>query len=147
MSINTAVIDGNLVADPEIKMVGKDGDFAIVNLRIANNYSKKQADGSYADEASFFNVTVLGKFGELVDRKARKGDKVTCQGRLEQQRWEAQDGTKREKVVLIASEVSGDFIYRKNDEVPAKAEGSSSSSAPLSDASQQTLAADDDIPF
>jgi single-strand DNA-binding protein len=143
-NVNTVAISGNAVADPELKMVGTDGDFAICNLRVANNRSKKQADGSYEDVASYFDVTVLGKFGELVDRKVRKGDALMVKGRLEQQRWETQEGDKRSKVVIIAEDIDGAAFYRKAEDVPAKSElDERTNSAPTGN----PAASDDDIPF
>ena len=144
-NINSVALSGNLVADPEVKYVGAAGDFAIGNLRLAVNRDKKQEDGSYASEASLFNLTVLGKFAELVDRKCRKGDAISVKGRLEQQTWQDKDtGSNREKVVVIVEDLDGAAMYRKADDVPAKQDGSTSS-APAS--SGTSTAADDDIPF
>lgn len=142
-NINIVALSGNAVADPEIKHVGAEGDFAICNLRMAVNRDKKQADGSYESEASYFDVTVLGKFGDLVDRKVRKGDAIVVGGRLEQQRWETTEGDKRSKVVVICNDLDGSAMYRKADDVPAKTEGGSSP-APAGSSPKPT---DDDIPF
>lgn len=143
-NVNTAALSGNLVADPELKLVGAAGDFAICNLRIAVNRDKKQEDGSYESEASYFDLTVLGNYAKLVDAKCRKGDAITVQGRLEQQRWETPEGDKRSKVVLIVNDLDGAAMYRKAEDVPAKAEGDS---APATSSAPATAAADDDIPF
>lgn len=145
-NIITATLSGNVVADPEIKYVGADGDFAICNLRLACNRDKKQADGSYESEASYFDLTVLGKFGELVDRKVRKGDAIVANCRPEQQRWEAEDGTKRSKVVFIVNDLDGAAMYRKAEDVPAKTEGSASPGGTLPQGGAATPV-DDDIPF
>jgi single-strand DNA-binding protein len=142
-NINTVAISGNLVADPELRYAGANGDFAIGNLRMAVNRSKKTDDG-YKDEASFFSVTVLGKFAELVDRKARKGDAISVKGRLEEQRWETQDGQKRSKVVIVAEDIDGACFFKKDEDVKAKEDGTTSSK-PAASGSQP--AADDDIPF
>lgn len=144
-NVNTVALSGNIVADPEIKMVGAAGDFAICNLRLAVNRDKKQEGGGYESVASYFDLTVLGKFAELVDRKVRKGDAITVNGRLEQQRWDTAEGDKRSKVVVIVSDLDGAAMYRKADEVPAKEDGSSPATAPAPSGDPQ--AADDDIPF
>lgn len=143
-NVNTVTTSGNLTADPEIKMAGAEGDFAIVNLRLANNRQRKQADGEYADETSYFDVTVFGKFGELCDRKLRKGDAVTVQGRLEQQRWTNQEGENRSKVVIIAEQIDSQAFFQKADDVKAKEDGSSTAAAA---SAPPAAAQDDDIPF
>jgi single-strand DNA-binding protein len=142
-NINTVTVSGNLTADPEIKMAGAEGDFAIVNLRMANNRSKlNKESGEYEDETSYFDVTVFGKFGELCDRKLRIGDALAVSGRLEQQRWETAEGDKRSKVVVIASDIDSPSFFKKVEDIKAKKDGD----APATGA-PATAPADDDIPF
>lgn len=143
-NINSVALSGNLVADPELKLVGAAGDFAICNLRLAVNKDKKQEDGSYESEASYFDLTVLGNYAKLVDAKCRKGDAIAVQGRLEQQRWQNEAGENRSKVVLIVNDLDGAAMYRKADDVPAKTDGGTS---PATTSAPATAAADDDIPF
>lgn len=146
--VNSVTVSGNLTADPEIKKVGND-DFAIVNLRLANNRQKKnQETGDYEEEASFFDVTVFGKFAELCDRKLRKADAITVQGRLQQDRWETPEGDKRSKVIIVANEIDSKAFFQKDDEVKAKESGvtgaqNSTDFVPAGAAA----ATDDDIPF
>lgn len=142
-NINTVTISGNLTRDPELKRVRD--DFAIAKLGIAVNRSKKVDDG-YEEVASFFEVDVLGKYGELVARKLQKGDLVTINGRLEQQRWETDAGEKRSKVSILALDVDGQGMFRSKDEETAPAEAGESLAAAAAPA-QSTLPADDDIPF
>lgn len=141
-NINSVVVSGNLTADPEIKMAGAEGDFAIVNLRMAVNRSKKNKEsGDYEDETSYFDVTVFGSFGELADRKLRKGDPLTVSGRLEQQRWESEGGN-RSKVVIIASDIDAQAFFKKVEDIKPKVEGGDTATG-----AGQPVAADDDIPF
>lgn len=139
--VNSSTISGNLTADPEKKVVGD--DFTIVNLRMAVNRQKKVGD-EYVEEASFFDVTVFGKFGDLCDRKLRKGDSITVQGRLEQQRWETDAGDKRSKVVIIANEIDSRAFFQKDDDVKAKESGVTATDGSTPPA---PAANDDDIPF
>ena len=147
--VNSVTVSGNLTADPELKMVGSDGDFAIVNLRLANNRTKKVGD-EYVEEANYFDVTCFGKFGELCDRKLRKADPITVQGRLEYQSWETEDGSKRSKVVIVANEIDAQAFFKKAEDIRPK---ESNGSAPAAQQQQNTLStssqgtADDDIPF
>lgn len=140
-NVNSVVVSGNAVADPEVKWESPEGDSAIVALRVAVNRSKKTDDG-YEDVASFFDVVVKGKFAKLVDRKVRKGDALTVQGFLVQDRWQTEGGENRSKVVIEARDIDGAAFYRKADDVPAKESGGSTSSAPT-----PSTADDDDIPF
>lgn len=145
-NVNSVTVSGNLVADPEIKMAGAEGDFAIVNMRLATNRQRKNAEGGYEDETSYFDITAFGKFGELCDRKLRKADPITVQGRLEQQRWTNQEGENRSKVVIIAEQIDAQAFFKKAEDVAAKEDGDSAAPAAAAPAAA-AAAQDDDIPF
>ncbi len=143
-NINTAVLSGNVTRDPELRHTK--GGTAVCNLGLAVNKSRKQEDGSYEDSVSFFDLTIWGNYGELVARKVQKGDAITASGELEQQRWEAEDGSKRSKVVLVARQIDGAAMYRAKDEENAPVADdapAATTEAPAADATPTT----DDIPF
>ena len=129
-NINTATISGNITRDPE-KVEGH--DIAKFGLAVNRRYKPKDSD-EYQDEVSFFDVTVFGKFADLVMRKLRKGQAATVSGRLKQETWETEDG-KRSKIVLIAQEIDGPGMYVKDEDVPAP------------EAGETPPPADDEIPF
>jgi single-strand DNA-binding protein len=56
-------------------------------------------------EVSFFDVETWGSLGETCNRLGRKGRGVRLTGRLKQERWDAKDGTRRSKVVVVADHV------------------------------------------
>ena len=81
---------------------------------IAVNSSKKQADGSYSDEASFFEITFFGKLVETLKPYMTKGKQVAVIGKLKQDRWQdKQTGNNRSRVYIIADEVQ--LLGGKND--------------------------------
>jgi single-strand DNA-binding protein len=150
-NVNTVTLSGNLTRDPEYKQISD--EFAVCDLGIAVNRSKKGSDGEYTEEVSFFDLKVLGAgFSALVGKKLRKGDSVTLSGRLQQDRWE-KDGEKRSKVVVVVDQLDSDGFFRSKDE-----DASLTSSAPASSSAQTNMAnpdapaaaapaQDDDIPF
>ena len=142
-NLNTVTVSGNLTRDPELRVTS--GGTSVANLGIAVNRSRKQEDGSYKDDVSFFDITVWGNYAELVARKCRKGDAVSVQGRLEQQRWETDSGDKRSKVVIIAEQLDGAAFYRSKDDENEPA----SESAPAEETAAEPTVdpTDDDIPF
>ena len=142
-NINTVALSGNLTRDPELRHTPS--GFAIAKLGIAVNKSKKNPDGDgYIEEGHFFDVDVLGNFGELVARKLRKGDLITVQGELEYQSWESEGG-KRSKVSVLARSIDGQGMFRSKDEEssPAGVEAGANPSTPDAAATP----AEDDIPF
>jgi len=133
-NINTVTISGNLTRDPELRHTKS--DTAVCNISVAVNRSVKR-DDEWVEEPSFFDVTVFGGRGEQCAAKCAKGSFVTVSGRLEQQRWETEEGDKRQKVVIIAQQIEGADFFKKRDESAASTPAESGTAA----------AADDDIPF
>src|SRR5438067_2220365 len=95
---------GNLTADPELRSLPS--GMSVCSMRIACNTRRKNASsGEWEDKPNYFNVTVWGAQGENVARYLSKGRPVAIDGRLEWREWEAQDGSKRQAVEIIADTV------------------------------------------
>ena len=79
---------------------------AVAKISIAVNRSEKQADGSWVDEASFFDVAIFGKTAENLHPYLQKGKQVVIKGSLKQDRWQdKQTGENRSKISIVADEV------------------------------------------
>jgi len=96
---NSVVEIGRLTRDAELTYTGS--GFPISKFSIAVNKTKKGADGTYTDYASFFDVVLFGKTAEALKQYLLKGKQVVINGELEQQRWE-KDGQQHSKVVINA---------------------------------------------
>jgi single-strand DNA-binding protein len=151
-NINRVVLVGNLTRDPELRHTPS--GTAVCSLRLAVNSRRKDQTGQWVDKPNYFDITVWGQQGESCAQYLAKGRPVAIDGRLEWREWDAQDGTKRQAVEVVADTVQflggrdqadGSFggapgAGAGNQYVPASA---SSSSAPADDFAPQ----DDDIPF
>ena len=87
-----------------------------------------QRDGQWTEKPNYFGITVWGNQGESCAQYLSKGRPVAIDGRLEWREWEAQDGTKRQSVEIIADSVQflgsrgdGDGAGGGNQFVPAGA--------------------------
>jgi len=106
INLNRVVITGNLTKDPELKALPS--GTALCELRIACNTRRKEKNefvDEWVDKPNYFNVKVWGAQGENVARYLAKGRPVAIDGRLEWREWEAQDGSKRQAVDIIADTV------------------------------------------
>lgn len=102
--INRAIVTGNLTADPELRTT--QSGVAVCRLRIANNTTRKDATtGEWLEKPNFFDITVWGIQAENAARYLSKGRPVAIDGRLEWHEWEAQDGSKRQSVQIVADRV------------------------------------------
>ena len=143
-NINRVVLVGNLTRDPELRHTPS--GTPVCKLRIAvNTRQKDSATGQWGDKPNYFDVTVWGNQAESCAQYLSKGRPVGIDGRLDWREWEAQDGSKRQAVEIIADTVQflgsrgegGDF-GGGNQFVPA---GAAQESADF------PAATDDDIPF
>lgn len=102
-NINTVVIAGRTTKDPEIKVTPS--GTAVLSLSLAVNDTKKNAQGEWEETADFFDCKVFGKRAESLAQYITKGSKLTINGRLHQDRWQAQDGTNRSRVSIIVQDI------------------------------------------
>ena len=101
--INCVTLTGRLTRDAELKYTQNGG--AIVRFSMAVNRSKRNADGSWAEEASYFDCVYLGKGAESVNSYLSRGRQVAVSGELRQSRWE-QDGQTRSRVEVFVNNLS-----------------------------------------
>jgi len=94
---------GNLTRDPELRQTP--GGTSVCQMGVAVGRRYKDSSGQWVDKASFFDVVVWGQQGENCAQYLSKGREVAVDGRLDQRSWEAQDGSKRSKVEIIAETV------------------------------------------
>ncbi|MFN2612201.1 MAG: single-stranded DNA-binding protein [Solirubrobacterales bacterium] len=103
-NINRVTITGNLTRDPELRSLPS--GTSVCKLRVAVNSRRKDgASGEWVDKPNYFDVTVWGAQGENCANYLSKGRPVAVDGRLDWREWEAQDGSKRQAVEIIADTV------------------------------------------
>lgn len=144
-NINRVILVGNLTKDPELRHTPS--GTAVCKLRLAvNSRQKDSATGEWGEKPNYFDITVWGNQGESCAQYLSRGRPIGVDGRLDWREWEAQDGTKRQAVEVIADTVQ--FLGSPKGEsseggqyVPAGA------ATAASGASNDFTATDDDIPF
>lgn len=99
---NKVILLGNLTKDPEIRYTP--GGTAVANFSIAVNRRFKQG-GEAKEEVCYLDIVVFGKQAETCGQYINKGDAVLIDGRLQQRRWETEDGQKRNKIEVVAQSI------------------------------------------
>jgi single-strand DNA-binding protein len=140
-NINRVIVVGNLTRDPELRHTPS--GMAVCSLRIAVNTTRKDETGQWVDKPNYFDVTVWGQQGENCAQYLSKGRPVAIDGRLEWREWEAQDGSKRQAVEIVADTVQ--FLGGRQDSEGAPAYVPAGAAASGDDFPASP--ADDDIPF
>lgn len=118
VSFNKVILLGNLTRDPEVRYTPN--GVAVASFAIAVNRKYKQGE-EIKDEVSYIDIVVFGRQAENCGQYINKGDSVLIDGRLQQRRWETEDGQKRSKVEVVAQTVS--FMPKRTGQAGAPASG------------------------
>ena len=120
--INSIVLAGNVVADPESRttQTGK----TVAGFRLAVNNPANDKDVVYID------VDVWERQAEFVINHVKKGSGVSVIGRLRQDTWE-KDGKKQSKILVVGERIN--FLGGRKKE----AEQGSDEEAPQRTAARQ----------
>lgn len=105
MTNASILIDGRLVADPELKFTQSGAP--VCNFRIARSDSEKLPDGSWGENRNqlFLTVNVWRELGEECAATLTKGANVCLIGKLVTRQWETKEGQKRSAVEMNAFSV------------------------------------------
>jgi single-strand DNA-binding protein len=111
-NLNSILIEGNLVRDPELSYTPK--GTAVCKFSLACNRSYKQ-DDEFQKEVSFFDVSTWTRLAEVCGEYLKKGRGVRVVGRLKQDRWTDPDGKPRSRVEIVAEHVEFKPPIKKQD--------------------------------
>jgi len=111
-NLNSILIEGNLVRDPECRTTPK--GTAVCKFPIASNRFFRQESGM-EKEVSFFDVESWGKLAESAANLGKKGRGVRVVGRLKQERWQDGEGKAKAGVIIVAEHVEFRPDFKKNN--------------------------------
>ena len=141
MSVNIAIVVGNLGRDPEVRFT--QNGRAVANFSVATSESWTGQDGNPQERTEWHNIVVWGKQAEACGQYLAKGRQVFVQGRIQTRKWTDQNGQERYTTEIVAQRV--DFLggaggTRASQEPQDPGFGDPSPSF-------QSPPIDDDIPF
>ena len=112
-SLNSILIEGNLVRDPAFRATPK--GTPVCTFSLASNRFFRQESG-LEKEVSFFDVETWAKLAEACNNLGKKGRGVRVVGRLKQDRWTGTDGKARSKISIVAEHVEFRPEFKKDAE-------------------------------
>ena len=110
-SLNSVLIEGNLVRDPESRSTPKGTPVCKITVA-CNRFYKK--DNALEKEVSFIDVESWGMLAEKCGNLAKKGRGVRVVGRLKQDRWQSKDGQNHSKVYIVAEHIEFRPDFQQN---------------------------------
>lgn len=108
MSINRAIITGNLTRDAEVRQTTS--GTLVANFGVAvNDRRKNPQTGQWEDFPNYIDCALFGKRAESLQRFLAKGTKVAIEGKLRYSSWEDRGtGQRRSKIEIVVDDL--DFI-------------------------------------
>ena len=113
-SFNQVTLMGNLTRDPELRTTPNGA--SVCSFSLALNRSYKGSDGNWQEATDYIDIVAWGPLGERVAQYLTKGRPALVSGRLQSRSWE-QDGVKRNKVEVVANDVT--FLGGPGGSAPA----------------------------
>lgn len=111
VSFNKVILIGNLTRDPEVRYTPS--GTAVASFGLAVNHRYKQGD-EMKDEVCFIDIVVFGKQAENCGQYLSKGQGAIIDGRLQQRRWETEEGQKRSKHEVVAQSIR--FLPKRQEQ-------------------------------
>jgi single-strand DNA-binding protein len=139
--INRVILVGRLTRDPELRHLPS--GTPVLEMGVAVNGRQQDDGGNWVDKPNFFDVKVYGNQAEMLSQHLTKGRRIGIDGRLDWRSWEAQDGSKRSKVDVVAQSVQFLDSRMESGEAPAYVQAGAASGGD----DFPTSPTDDDIPF
>ncbi|MFN0122014.1 MAG: single-stranded DNA-binding protein [Blastocatellia bacterium] len=95
-----AQITGRIGQDPSLHYTH--GGTPVVNLSVASQRQKRDAEGERVQGADWYRVSLFGRNAELIAEYARKGSALAFNGRLQLATYLDRAGVERTATCLIA---------------------------------------------
>src|SRR5579883_212757 len=108
---------GRLTRDPEVRTFNNGGKVAKFGFAV-NNRKKNMQTGQWEEEPVFLDVEAFnrgdsGKQADLVEQYLAKGRQVYIEGHLKLDSWTAQDGQKRNRLLVVVDNLQ--FLDSRQD--------------------------------
>lgn len=136
--MNTITIHGRLTRDPEIKFFNDDK--AVCNISVAVNRAYKDKDGNMVID--FFNCVSYNKQAEILDKYFKKGDGISIQGEMQNNRYTNKEGNKRDKWEIRIDKFDFELLRRGDEEISSGSMDSEKGFVPVDESTD-----DEELPF
>jgi len=147
MSVNKAILVGNLGKDPELRYTPSGTAVCTFSLATTERFKNKQ--GEQQDKTEWHNIVVWAGLAEICGKYLTKGKQVYIEGRIQNRSYDDRDGNKRYISEIVANEMQ--MLSRAGEQGGGSGGGGGRPTTPaenFSSAPQEPpFNPDDDIPF
>jgi single-strand DNA-binding protein len=102
-SLNKAMLIGNLGQDPEIRTIPSGARVAQFSLATSRKWNDK--NGQPQEKTEWHRVVVWDKLVDVVERYAKKGDRLYVEGEIEYRQYQDKDGVTKYSTEIRARDI------------------------------------------
>jgi single-strand DNA-binding protein len=96
------ILEGNLTRDPEVRITSN--GTKVVSFDIASNrYYRKQEE--QVEEVMYIRMEAWAHTADICEEYLKKGSWVRAVGRLKQDRWKSEDGSLKDRHVIVVEHI------------------------------------------
>ena len=103
MSVNKAIIVGNLGSDPELRHTTP--GTAVCNFSVATSERFKDRGGEQQEKTEWHNIVAWRNLAEICSSYLHKGKQVYIEGRIQTRSYDDRDGNKRYITEIVADQM------------------------------------------
>ena len=107
--MNKVILTGRLTKDPDQRMSQNNLEISRFSLAAHGDFYSKNGE----QNVEFINCVAFGKTANTINRYCKKGSMIAVQGRLRNNTYDAQDGTKRYSTDVVVEQF--EFLGSKNN--------------------------------
>ena len=122
MSLNKAMLIGNVGKDPEVRYLdGSNGQAKVATFTLATTERYRDRNGETRVNTEWHNIVAWRNTADVVEKYVRKGTQVYIEGRIRTRSWDDQTGNKRYTTEIIADTLQ--LLGKKSDNPGAQQGG------------------------
>ena len=113
MSLNKAMLIGNVGRDPEVRYLDGNNGAKVATFTVATTERYKDRNGETRENTEWHNIVAWRNTADVVERYVRKGTQVYIEGRIRTRSWDDQSGNKRYTTEIMADTLQ--LLGKKSD--------------------------------
>ena len=102
MSLNKAMLIGNVGRDPEVRYLDGNNGAKVATFTLATTERYRDRNGEIRENTEWHNIVAWRNTADVVEKYVRKGTQLYIEGRIRTRSWDDQTGNKRYTTEIIA---------------------------------------------
>ena len=118
MSLNKAMLIGNVGRDPEVRYLEGNNGAKVATFTLATTERYRDRNGETRENTEWHNIVTWRNTADVVEKYVRKGTQLYIEGRIRTRSWDDQSGNKRYTTEIIADTLQ--LLGKKSDNPAAQ---------------------------